>query len=198
MEFDTNIILQDCGSVEIESSKDYEALLGDVWDVLSSVSKNVGEGTGGEFWVDFSDTLKTKYIVCKVSPAEDVSDSGSSAAAAKLSSEASSAAGATLSSADGVALSSEVSAPAGATYPRKYVIRLRCGKKSGRLGDAFMMVFALGVFWFFSKVVVPDALLSNYVALGTCLALLAANFVHIQLPFGTKESTALLAKLKEL
>lgn len=185
MEFDTNISLRDCGSVEIVSSKEYDALLSNVWDVLASISKNVGEGTGGEFWVDFSGTLKTKYIVCNVSPVEE----NESVSRASL---------------PGGSVSPSISpdnAPAplhDAQFPKKYVISLRCGKKSGRLGDAFMMVFALGVFWFFSKVVVPNALLSNYVALGTCLALLVATFIHIQLPFGSKESAALLARLKEL
>ena len=190
MEFDTNISLRPCGSVEIESSKDCEALLSEVWDVLSSVSKNVGEGTGGEFWVDFSDAVKTRYIVCNVTevPPSD-GEAGTPGDGAVPSGNAVPLPGGGTASSEGVATSPS---------SRKYRISLRCGRKSGRLGDAFMMVFALGVFWFFSKVVVPDPLPSNFVALGTCLVLLGATFLHIQAPFGAKESAALLSRLKAL
>ena len=190
MEFDTNISLRPCGSVEIESSKDCEALLSEVWDVLSSVSKNVGEGTGGEFWVDFSDAVKTKYIVCNVTevlPSDG--ETGSPGDGEVPSGNAVPLPGGGSASSEGTAAPLPV---------RRYSISLRCGRKSGRLGDAFMMVFALGVFWFFSKVVVPDPLPSNFVALGTCLVLLGATFLHIRTPFGSKESAALLSRLKAL
>lgn len=71
MEFDTGIKLRNTGSYHSSCTLDTEACCRKLWKILSVQCKRAGDGGAGEFWLDYSDALRTKHIVVGVEKEED-------------------------------------------------------------------------------------------------------------------------------
>ena len=69
MEFDTNIKLRPFSEITVESPLEPEAFCAAVWDAFSAHAKHIGQMGGSQFWLDYSNSLKVKYIVCDITEA---------------------------------------------------------------------------------------------------------------------------------
>lgn len=70
MEFDTDIKIRPFASGKVESGLELEPFCQKVWDVLKDRAKNIGQMSGTQFWLDFSEGLSTRYIICNIEPAD--------------------------------------------------------------------------------------------------------------------------------
>ena len=66
MEFDTNVNLKKLEDFSVTSCKTEEDFLHEIWRICEKRGSNIGYAGNGEFWIDYSSALKTKYISCKV------------------------------------------------------------------------------------------------------------------------------------
>lgn len=71
MEFDTLIKLRPTGSYQSSSSLGWEECCAKVWEILTPECKHAGDSGAGEFWLDFSDPLRTKHVVVNVERVEE-------------------------------------------------------------------------------------------------------------------------------
>lgn len=67
MEFDTNVKFRKLEEFAVTSDKSEEDFLNEIWTICSKRSSETAALGGGEFWMDYSSTMKTKYISCQVS-----------------------------------------------------------------------------------------------------------------------------------
>ncbi len=74
MEFDNNLILKTVREMEMTSSLPYEDFHKKVWDILSGEVKNIGDAGEGEFWMDYSDTFRTRHLVVSVEQMESAKE----------------------------------------------------------------------------------------------------------------------------
>jgi len=70
MEFDTNISLKPREKASFRTEEDLEAFDGELWKLLSRAAKEVGQGSGGELWADYSTKLQTRHLVVRVEEGE--------------------------------------------------------------------------------------------------------------------------------
>lgn len=70
MEFDSSINLKPVATHTVVSDKDLEAFVHDIWDKSAATAKNVAQAGVSEIWLDFSDTLRTKYLSVYAEEAE--------------------------------------------------------------------------------------------------------------------------------
>lgn len=70
MEFDNRIRLKETGHIETPSGLSPEDMHRHVWELCSDVSARVGDAGNGEFWLDFSDALRTRHLVVNLSVPE--------------------------------------------------------------------------------------------------------------------------------
>ena len=66
MEFDTKVKQVLRCSADASSNKDLDGFCQDMWDVFKASSKEVGESGNGQFWLDYSTMLCTRYLICDV------------------------------------------------------------------------------------------------------------------------------------
>lgn len=66
MEFDTKVKMVSRGNADVSSMKDIDGFCGELWEVFKASSKNVAEAGGGQFWLDYSNMLSTRYLICDV------------------------------------------------------------------------------------------------------------------------------------
>lgn len=66
MEFDTKVKQVLRCSADTSSNKDMDGFCQDMWGVFKASSKGVGEAGGGQFWLDYSSTLCTRYLICDI------------------------------------------------------------------------------------------------------------------------------------
>lgn len=71
MEFDTTIGLKEISRETITSDKDFDSFVRSIWDAASSEAHHVAEAGNGELWLDYSDLLRTKYLVVNVEESEN-------------------------------------------------------------------------------------------------------------------------------
>lgn len=63
MEFDTKISLRTLGRFDVVSGLEPDAFGEKIWEIARSQAKEVGEGGLSEFWLDYSDTFRTRHLV---------------------------------------------------------------------------------------------------------------------------------------
>ncbi|MBQ2091382.1 MAG: hypothetical protein II466_07275 [Bacteroidales bacterium] len=80
MEFDTKVRQAYRCETSATSSKDLDGFCEGLWDVFTAASKNVAEAGGGQFWLDYSNKLSARYLVCDVT---DVTPDGAAEGADK-------------------------------------------------------------------------------------------------------------------
>ena len=66
MEFDNRIPLKETGRISLVSDLSPEALHKRLWEICSASAAHVGDAGAGEFWLDYSDLLRTRHIVVNV------------------------------------------------------------------------------------------------------------------------------------
>lgn len=79
MEFDTKIGLHKVLTFTVVSSMGKEDFLKSVHDVLISEAKEVGDDADGAFWMDYSNTLATRHLLCDVTLPDGESENGQTA-----------------------------------------------------------------------------------------------------------------------
>lgn len=66
MEFDTNVRLVQRDKVDVVSVEDLDGVCADLWKIFADLSREVAHAGGGSFWLDYSNMLCTRYMVCNV------------------------------------------------------------------------------------------------------------------------------------
>lgn len=76
MEFDTKVKQVLRCNADVSSPKDMDSFCAGLWELFKASSKNVGEAGGGQFWLDYSTMLSTRYLICDVNDVspEDLAD----------------------------------------------------------------------------------------------------------------------------
>lgn len=69
-EFDTKISLKVREDFTVPSDKDLDSFCGDLWPVLNSSAREVGQDAGDRFWMEYSTFLVTRYLVVDVTDPE--------------------------------------------------------------------------------------------------------------------------------
>ncbi|MCQ2133576.1 MAG: hypothetical protein MJY88_01285 [Bacteroidales bacterium] len=62
MEFDSSINLKSVATHSVASDKDIETFVHNLWDTGAQTAKNIAQAGETEIWLDYSDTLRTKYL----------------------------------------------------------------------------------------------------------------------------------------
>lgn len=168
MEFDNRIHLKDTGRSDLAAALSPEALHKRLWEIFSTSAAHVGDAGAGEFWLDYSDLLRTRHLVVNLSfpnggdngePAED--------------------------------------APVGTKRtPVRYSLRFRGGSKLSPVGDVIVMLLALLAFWCLSHLLVPRPPMAAVVGFVLCTAAAAGLFLWAGRNFGGKETDELIEKIK--
>lgn len=76
MEFDNNLKFKEIDSLKVSSVKDLESFAADVWHILNEDSRQVGDAGNAEYWADYSTSLFTRHLVCKVSQVQGSEEGG--------------------------------------------------------------------------------------------------------------------------
>ena len=66
MEFDTSLKFKNRGAYRSSSNLDMEEYCLKIWNILSPSVKHAADSGAGEFWLDYSDLMRTKHIVVNV------------------------------------------------------------------------------------------------------------------------------------
>ena len=70
MEFDNHITLKETGRTVWVSGLAPDAAHRHLWDIFSASSSHVGDAGRGEFWLDYSDLLRTRHLVVELTVPE--------------------------------------------------------------------------------------------------------------------------------
>ena len=70
MEFDTRIPLKATGTLDVASDLPLEAFHERLWKLFQSRCAQVGDGPGGECWLDYSAPLRTRHLTVGIDPYE--------------------------------------------------------------------------------------------------------------------------------
>ena len=70
MEFDTSVKLKSKGSYHSSSTMEMEPFCLKIWNLLSPTVKHAADSGAGEFWLDYSDFMRTKHIVVNIEKEE--------------------------------------------------------------------------------------------------------------------------------
>lgn len=171
MEFDNRIHLKETGSLRLEAGMAPASLHQRLWDIFSASAAHVGDAGAGEFWLDFSDLLRTRHLVVDFPmPEEDAAGA-----------EAQEAAGA--------------DSPA-ASMPQDCVIRFRGGSKLSPVGDVVVMALALLAFWCLSHLLVPRPPVAAVAGFVLCAAAAVGLVLWAGRNFGRKETDELIEKIR--
>lgn len=71
MEFDTKISLRTLARFDVASGLGMDDFGKKIWDIALSQAKEVGEGGQAEFWLDYSDTFRTRHLVIDFDKTEE-------------------------------------------------------------------------------------------------------------------------------
>ena len=74
MEFDNRIHLKETGSLRLEAGMPPAALHKRLWEIFSASATHVGDAGAGEFWLDYSDMLRTRHLVVNLPMPEEEAD----------------------------------------------------------------------------------------------------------------------------
>lgn len=70
MEFDTSLDFRKVASCKVDSDKDLESFVRTLWDRGTECARNVAQAGEAEIWLDYSDTLRTRYLAVVAEPVE--------------------------------------------------------------------------------------------------------------------------------
>lgn len=73
MEFETSLNFKMIDRFSVISGKDKDELMLEIGTLLSQSAENIAQDNNGDFWLDFSNKWKTRYLILSVSAPENVS-----------------------------------------------------------------------------------------------------------------------------
>ena len=85
----------------------------------------------------------------------------------------------------------------GVSHANHFLVRLRAGRKPGRMVDVLLALLGIGAAWLLTRVVVPEPAFADICGLVLCMLALLALAAACGKPFGKKETALLKNKIKE-
>ena len=176
MEFDNRIHLKETGSLRLEAGMPPAALHKRLWEIFSASATHVGDAGAGEFWLDYSDLLRTRHLVVNLPmPEEEAEDAAGQEDAGKQ---------------------EDAAGQEDAAAPADCIIRFRGGSKLSPVGDVAVMALALLAFWCLSHLLVPRPPVIAVAGFVLCAAAAVGLVLWAGRNFGRKETDELIEKIR--